>query len=244
MRRRHPTRRMRRFWDERANEDAFFFVDNRLEYRNPDQRRFWEGGEEDLAALLGALDARVQPTDAVIEIGCGVGRLTRPLARQAKLVRALDVSPRMLELAREHNPGLGNVEWLQGDGRSLRPIASQSSDVCVSHVVFQHIADPAITLAYVREIGRVLKPGGWAAIHVSNDPAVHRRRLDARSLLARLRSVAGQAPGGQGHPDWRGSYVDLDDLRAAAGEAGMNVERVVGAGTQFCAVRLRRRAPE
>jgi SAM-dependent methyltransferase len=232
---------MQRFWDKRADEDAFFFVDDRLEYRNPDRRRFWEGGEEDLATLLDALDARVQPADVVIEIGCGVGRLTRPLARQARLVRALDVSPRMIELAQEHNPQLGNVEWLQGDGRSLRPIASQSADACVSHVVFQHIADPAITLSYVREIGRVLKPGGWAAIHVSNDPAAHRRRRDASSLLATLRSLAGRAPAGRGHPDWRGSYVDLDDLGAAAGEAGMDVEQVVGSGTQFCGVRLRRR---
>jgi SAM-dependent methyltransferase len=146
----------------------------------------------------------------------------------------------MLNLARRHHPDLANVDWLQGDGRSLRPIGSASADACVSHVVFQHIADPAITLAYVREIGRVLRPGGWAAIHVSNDPAVHRRRLHPRRLLEGLRSLAGRAPRGQGHPDWRGSSVDLDELRAVARAAGMETERVVGAGTQFCVVRLHR----
>jgi SAM-dependent methyltransferase len=233
---------MQRFWDERADENALFFVDNRLDYLAPDQDRFWEDGRRDLDTLLDAADVRVRAGDVVVEIGCGVGRLTRPLAARAKLVRALDVSPRMLDLARRHNPGLTNVDWLQGDGRSLQPIASTSADACLSHVVFQHIADPAVTLAYVGEIGRVLRPGGWAALHVSNDPAVHRRRPHPRRLVERLRSLAGRAPRGQDHPDWRGSSIELDDLRAAAHAAGMETERVVGAGTQFCIVRLRRRA--
>jgi SAM-dependent methyltransferase len=231
---------MQRFWDERADENALFFVDNRLDYRTPHQGRFWEDGQRDLEALLDAADARVRAGDVVVEVGCGVGGLTRPLAARAKPVRALDVSPRMLELARRHNPGLANVDWLQGDDRSLQPIASASADACVSHVVFQHIADPAITLDYVREIGRVLRPGGWAALHVSNDPAVHRRRLHPRRLLEGLRSLAGRAPRGQGRPDWRGSSVDLDELRAAARAAGMETHRVVAAGTQFCVVGLRR----
>jgi hypothetical protein len=93
-------------------------------------------------------------------------------------------------------------------------------------------------------MGRVLKPGGWAAFQVSNDPAVHRRRLDRARLLEAVRALAGRAPRGQSHPEWRGSYVDLDDLRVAAEESGMGVERVIGAGTQFCLVRLRRLARE
>lgn len=232
--------RMRRFWDTRADEDAFFFVDNRLEYGNPELARFWDEGERDLETLLAALGARVEASDVVVDIGCGVGRLTRPLARRSKSVRALDVSPRMLELARQHNPRLDNVDWLLGDGHTLHPIASGSVDACVSHVVFQHIADPEITLGYVRDVGRVLRPGGWAALQVSNDPALHRPRRDAARLLAVLRSLLGRAPRAQGHPDWLGSYTDLDRLGVAVREAGMELEQVVGIGTQFCLVLLRR----
>ena len=32
------------FWDERAREDAFYFVDSRLDYGDPDVERFWAGG--------------------------------------------------------------------------------------------------------------------------------------------------------------------------------------------------------
>jgi SAM-dependent methyltransferase len=230
------------FWDERADEDAFFFVDNRLDYGSPDLPRFWAEGQHDLDRLLDALHARVEPTDAVLEIGCGVGRLTRVLAARAAAVQALDVSARMLELAREHNPELQNVSWILGDGTTLAPVESGSIDACVSHVVFQHIPDPAITLGYVAEIGRVLRPGGWAAFQISNDPGVHRHRPLGARLKLQLMALAGRAPRGQEDSRWRGSMVELDDLRAAASDGSMQVERVVGEGTQMCCVLTRRLA--
>jgi SAM-dependent methyltransferase len=226
------------FWNARAREDAFHFVDNRLEYRNPDTEQFWRDGERDLLTLLGELDLSLASTDSVVEIGCGLGRLTRAIAARAADVRALDVSPEMLARAREHNAHLATVTWLEGDGSSLGPVESSSADACVSHVVFQHIPDPAITLGYVREIGRVLRPGGWAAFQVSNDPGVHSRRPGLRE---RARALAGRHPRGQAHPNWRGSAIEIDALRAAAADGGMEVERLVGEGTQYCIVGTRRR---
>jgi SAM-dependent methyltransferase len=232
---------MRRFWDRRAEEDAFFFVDNRLEYGQPDLERFWSDGERDLAKLLDAVGAALKPSDDVLEIGCGVGRLTRSLSAQTTSVRALDVSERMLALAQRHNGGLGNVEWVLGDGSTLAPIDSGSADACISHVVFQHIPDPAVTLSYVREMGRVLRTGGWAAFQISNDPRVHDAgpalRRARRSILATL----GRGPRGQNDCRWRGSMIELDALREAASAGGMSVERIVGEGTQLCCVLTRRR---
>ena len=231
---------MRRFWDRRADEDAFFFVDNRMPYGAPDLGRFWADGEVDLDRLLGAVGVSIEPADDVLEIGCGVGRLTRVLAARAASVRALDVSQRMLDLATEHNPSLQNVDWILGDGSTLSGIDAGSADACVSHVVFQHIPDANITLGYVREIGRVLKPGGWAAFQISNDPNVHR----GAGLLTRakrsLRVAAGWAPRGQNDPSWRGSMVEIEDLRRAAGDGSMRLERVVGERTQLCCVLIRR----
>lgn len=233
---------MRGFWDQRAEEDAFFFVDNRLDYGKPDLEKFWAEGETDLDRLLDVLGEQLRASDAVLEIGCGVGRLTRVIAARAASVQALDVSERMLEIAREHNAQLDNVEWILGDGTTLSPIASNSIDACVSHVVFQHIPDPAITLGYIAEIGRVLRPGGWAAFQISNDPQVHRHRPLAARLKLQLQALAGRAPHGQEDPRWRGSMVELDDLRATARASSMGVERVVGEGTQLCCVLTRRTA--
>ena len=233
---------MRRFWDRRAGEDALYFVDNRLDYGRPDESRFWSGGEADLDRLLNTLSVEVRAHDDVVEIGCGLGRLTRPLAARAARVRALDVSPAMLERARGLNPSLDNVEWLAGDGSSLAGIEDASASACVSHVVFQHIPDPRVTLAYVREMGRVLRAEGWAAFQISNDPTVHSRpgvlTRARRSVAASVR----RAPRGQTDPAWLGSHVDLADIEAAAADGAMTLERTHGAGTQFCLVLARRGA--
>jgi ubiquinone/menaquinone biosynthesis C-methylase UbiE len=234
---------MRRFWDRRAREDAFHFVDSRLPYRHADQERFWAEGEKDLATLLDIAGVTVEPGSRVLEIGCGLGRLTRGLAARAGQVVALDVSAEMLAQARRHNGELQNVTWLQGDGATLSGVDDESVDACISHVVFQHIPDPAVTLGYVAEMGRVLRPGGWAAFQVSNDPRVHRaaHHNSARHrLLRRVRAGAGRAPRGVDDPAWLGSAVDLGDLTEVAEDAGLKVEQVFGAGTQFCVIRARR----
>lgn len=230
---------MRRFWDERARDDAFYYVDNRLDYRHPDVERFWRDGERDLDLLLDAAGTRIHTTDVVADIGCGLGRLTRSLAARATRVYALDISEEMLRRGQELNAHLENVTWIHGSGVDLRSIPDGSLDACVSHVVFQHIPDPEVTLGYVREMGRALKPGGWSVFQVSNDPQVHlvREPRSARTLLAR---VTGRAPRGQGDPAWLGAMTDLDALAEAAEGAGLKVERVVNPGTQMCVVLLRR----
>jgi ubiquinone/menaquinone biosynthesis C-methylase UbiE len=229
---------MREFWDERAREDAFYFVDNRIKYKDPaEEKRFWEMGREDLDRLLGAVDVALAPGWTVVEIGCGVGRLTRVIAERVASVKALDVSSQMLAIAQNENSGLDNVEWLHGDGVSLNGVVDASADAAVSHVVFQHIPDPQITLGYIREVGRVLKPGGVAALHLSNDKAVHEQK---QPLGERLRSLVGRAPKGQAHAAWTGSAVELEDVRRAAADGRMVLEKVVGEGTQYMVVRLRR----
>jgi SAM-dependent methyltransferase len=228
---------MRRFWDARAREDALFFVDNNRGYRAPEDEGFWEAGERALDVLLERLDLRLRLEDVVLDVGCGVGRLTRALAGRGRTVHGLDVSPEMIARAREALAGLDNVDLHLGDGTTLRPIDDGSCDAIVSLVVFQHIPDPAITLGYVREMGRVLRPGGWAAFQISNDPRIHRLR---QPLGQRAASLLRRAPRGQRDPAWLGSHVDLDALSEAATDAGLAVERVVGEGTQYCLVALRR----
>jgi SAM-dependent methyltransferase len=231
---------MRAFWDQRAREDPYFFIDDRRTYRDPEVGEFWAAGERDLHRLLAALEAEVRPGDVVLDLGCGVGRLTRVLAGQAAEVLALDVSAEMIARARSLHQSLGNVTWLVGDGTTLHPLADASVDVCLSHVVFQHIPDPAVTLGYVREMARVLRPGGWAGFQISTDPQIHRPRRGLRARVRKLAGGAGRAPRGQDDPAWLGSAIDLAELRQVGAECELVLERVVGAGTQFCLIQARR----
>jgi SAM-dependent methyltransferase len=223
----------RSYWDRRARENAFYFVDSGLDYKSPDLDAFWRGGVEVVDKILDSVGATIEPTDHVLDIGCGVGRLTRALAARAERVVGLDVSGEMLARARDLNAELPNVEWVQGDGESLQPVGDGSIDVCFSHVVFQHIPDPEVTLGYVGEMGRVLRPGGRACFVVSSDPKVHRQRP---TLKHRVRSLVGRAPRGGDDPAWLGSAVDLDDLREAAGAAKLRIEEILMPGRQYTTV--------
>jgi SAM-dependent methyltransferase len=228
---------MRRFWNARAREDAYYFVDNRQPYRGSDSQRFWEA-DELLDYFLSGLGLEVGVDDVVLEIGCGVGRFTRVLAGRAREVVALDVSDEMLSRAREHlSDHADHVRLVLGDGVSLAPIEDRSIDACVSIVVFQHFPSQEVAFGYVRELGRVLRPRGWAALQISNDPAVHRPRAGLRGAL---RGIARRGPRGQRHPAWLGSHVELPVLRDRARDAGLELERVWGEGTQYCQVLLRR----
>jgi ubiquinone/menaquinone biosynthesis C-methylase UbiE len=225
---------MQGFWNERARENPWYFVDNRQDYSRPDLERFWSEGARDLAYMFDVLGLELRGDETVVDLGCGVGRLSRALAASAGQVIGMDVSEEMLARAEQHNGHLENVRWIHGDGRTLRPLDDASVDACVSVVVFQHIPDPDTTLGYVREMGRVLRPGGWAAFQVSTDPAVHAPRR--RSWRERLRVLAGRSPRGQEDPRWRGSRVDLDDVRRAATDGGMTVARVAAPTPQFSLV--------
>ncbi len=225
------------YWDQRARDFAGRGAGLRAvcSYGMP---AFYNGYIHLTQELALAPHLRVAPGTEVLDLGCGIGRLTRVMAGRAAHVTALDVSPEMLARAQELNPALDNVEWVLGDGTSLTGVEDASHDVVVSHVVLQHIPDPRVQLAYVAEFGRVLRPGGWAAFQVSNDPDVHARDYPRPKLLDRIRR---RAPKGQDDPAWRGSAVDLDELRRAAAGGGMAVDHVTGEGTQYCLVLLRRR---
>jgi GT2 family glycosyltransferase/2-polyprenyl-3-methyl-5-hydroxy-6-metoxy-1,4-benzoquinol methylase len=223
-----------RFWDQKARENALWFVDTGLDYDNPDADSFWRRGEDVVDLMLDSVGLSIGPDDEIVDIGCGVGRLTRALAVRAGHVHGIDVSSEMLDLARRHNPQLQNVEWLHGDGRGLAPLADSSVDGCFSHVVFQHIPDPEVTLGYVREMGRVLRPGGWALFQVSTDPRIH--RPPPQTLKGRVKALLHRTD----EDAWWGSSVNLDDLRAVARQAGLSIEAILDAGSQYTTVYAKR----
>ena len=113
---------MGEFWDQRARENSLYFINNSLSYRETDPDAFWASGPNDVDAVLGALGVEIEPDDDIVEIGCGVGRMTRPMAERGRSVRALDVSAEMLQQARAENPQLDNVEWIHGNGTELNGI--------------------------------------------------------------------------------------------------------------------------
>lgn len=136
------------------------------------EESFRASGERDYKRYVGKFLATLQidPADKVaLEIGCGAGRVSEFLARDFYRLVALDISREMLKIARQRVPA-DNILWLCNNGVSLSPVANQSVDFVFSLGVFQHIPDDATFVGYVKEVGRVLKPGGWFVFQVMNQP--------------------------------------------------------------------------
>jgi SAM-dependent methyltransferase len=138
----------------------------------------------------------------------------------------------MLAQAREANADAANVTWIHGDGTTLTGIDDGSVDGVFSWVVLQHVPEPEIVLGYIEEMGRVLKPHGWAAFQVSTDPNVHQ----PRGIAERAKQALGKGPKGQADPAWLGTAVDPADLRATVLDSGLRVKQLLNEGTQFCLV--------
>ena len=98
-----------------------------------------------------------------VEIGCGAGRLTAQLSRYFQAVHGLDVSASMIEYARAHVPS--NISFHVTGGLDI-PLPDDSADAIFSTHVLQHLPNTAAGAAYMREMYRVLRPGGTVMLHV------------------------------------------------------------------------------
>jgi len=100
--------------------------------------------------------------DAALDLACGPGTFTRAFAARVRRVCALDLTPAMLEKARQatQRAGLTNVSFACGDANAL-PFADAALGVAVCAYSFHHFLDPART---ARELARVLRPGGRLAL--------------------------------------------------------------------------------
>jgi ubiquinone/menaquinone biosynthesis C-methylase UbiE len=107
------------------------------------------------AAVARRAPLRIAGRD-VLELGCGTGKNTVWLAREARQVHALDFSEGMLAEARRRIDA-PNVRFIQHDVRLAWPLPAASVDVVVGNLVLEHVRDLAPIHA---EAARVLRPGG------------------------------------------------------------------------------------
>ncbi len=238
---------MHSFWDSKARENARYYVSSYREYDDQDWEDFWAWGETLADRYLAASGIEFRGDESVLDIGCGVGRFVRPFASRFGRVHGVDISEAMIEEARRRLAHLPNASFEVGNGVDLAGQQDASYDFVFSYIMFQHIPDPRITLAYIREIGRVLRPGGRAYFQINNSrPPGLRARLKLgtrlRRILSRRRAESPSSdPGGPSeldHPAWIGSRIDLADLERACARGGIEIERLDGEGTQYLWVRV------
>jgi demethylmenaquinone methyltransferase/2-methoxy-6-polyprenyl-1,4-benzoquinol methylase len=104
-----------------------------------------------------AAQAVVQPGDRVLDSCCGTGDLAIAAAREGGVVTGLDFSERMLERARRKAP---QIDWVSGDALAL-PFEDAAFDAATVGFGVRNLDDLEGGL---RELARVLKPGGRLAV--------------------------------------------------------------------------------
>jgi 2-polyprenyl-6-hydroxyphenyl methylase / 3-demethylubiquinone-9 3-methyltransferase len=167
--------------------------------------RHWESDRAQLKPLAGK---------RALDVGCGAGLLTEPLARLGAAATGLDAAPENVAAARLHAEGQGlQIDYRAG---SVEDLADERFDLVCSMEVIEHVADPA---AFVAGLKRALAPGGLLVMSTPNRTAL--------SNLAMI--VVGEGTGmiPRGTHD-HAKFLKPDELRGLLADAGLETIELRG----------------
>jgi SAM-dependent methyltransferase len=236
---------MRQDWNQRARADAFHFIASWRKDWTPES--FFESGEEDYQSLVAPVFVRqhYDPRGKImLELGCGAGRMTRSFAERFSLVYGFDISEEMLRHAKALLPDAGNVTWTLGNGTDFAGLGDESVDFAFSYIVLQHMPEPEFAHRYIREILRVLKPGGLFLFQFNSVPRMTMNwkgrlawgivdfpwALGFRGVSRSVASLLGLSPEIAGK-SWRGASPDVTAVIETVGRADGIVKEIAGEKT-------------
>lgn len=155
-----------------------------------------------------------------LDVGCGAGFLSNELARQGIQVTGLDISPESLRVAADYDT-TKSVKYLSGDAYQL-PFESESFDSVSAMDFLEHVDDPAKA---VREIGRVLKPGGQFFFHTFN-----RNWLANIVIIKMVEKLVKNTPKNMHVIDL---FITPEELTQMCRASGMQVQAMTGIRPRF-----------
>jgi 2-polyprenyl-6-hydroxyphenyl methylase/3-demethylubiquinone-9 3-methyltransferase len=187
-----------------------------------------------LAYVLAALEIDgVKPGARVLDVGCGGGFLSNPLADAGFRVKGLDRSAPSLDAARARAVPGGGAVYAIGDALALDEPAA-SYDVVLMMDLLEHLDEPARAVA---EAARVLKPGGSLFFHTFN-------RTPEAWLLA-VKGIGFVTSEGPDNVHAYSMFITPAELEKAGRDAGLEVRDLRGIrpvlGAAFFRSLLRRR---
>lgn len=143
---------------ERTRWHRAWVEEGRAAIRSTDTETWDEATAADLELIGPELALRV--LDAVVDVGCGPGRVALALAAEYRVtVHGIDIAESVVSAARrEKNERRVTTAFFHlGDGRTI-PVPTEA-DAAYSMLCFQHLEAEAVA-GYVAEIGRILRAGG------------------------------------------------------------------------------------
>lgn len=133
---------------------------------------------------------------SVLEIGCGMGRILKPLSHRFTTAAGIDISAEILAEAAEHLRDCPNVMLYENDGLSLEQIPDATFDCVLCAGVMQHIPRREIIAGYIQEAIRVLVTDGLFvfSFQVWQSAVEGRKRVGAKFTAQWLSEVFRDLP--------------------------------------------------
>jgi ubiquinone/menaquinone biosynthesis C-methylase UbiE len=121
-----------------------------------------------------------------LDFGCGVGRLSRALLSYFPEVYGVDISPRMVTLAKENAP---SCTFVLNQNDNLKLFQSDFFDFVYSNIVLQHQPSKDIAKSYIAEFVRVTKPGGTIVFQMPYRLTLRRWLQPKRRFYSALKTL-------------------------------------------------------
>ena len=162
---------------------------------------------------LSSTDFRPLAGRRALDVGCGGGLLSEPLARLGARVTGLDGSARAIGVARAHAAGQElAIDYRHGGLEALGEAdIGEGFDLVTALEVIEHVRDAA---AFARGLTGALAPDGLLVLSTPN------RTLASRLLLVAAAELTGAVPAGTHDA---GLFLTPDELTAVLAEAGLRV---------------------
>ncbi len=154
--------KMKADWNRRAKHHAQFWIATEDFH---DDQKFAQSGQQSAQALLTTISPYYDQSWTVLDIGCGIGRILKPLAQHFRHLVGIDVSGEMIKKSKKWLQGLENVKTLETSGVDLSPLPQDYFNLVYSYVAFQHMPRQVFE-RYLEESNRVLKPQGYLAFQI------------------------------------------------------------------------------
>ncbi|HEX5238506.1 MAG TPA: bifunctional 2-polyprenyl-6-hydroxyphenol methylase/3-demethylubiquinol 3-O-methyltransferase UbiG [Sphingomicrobium sp.] len=176
----------------------------RLKYLRDQVDQHWQADECSRTPLDGK---------TALDVGCGAGLLTEPLARLGARVTGLDPSPEVIAVARDHARAMGlEIHYRIGEVQKLEG----QFDLVTAMEVVEHVADPP---AFIAALAKRLAPGGLLIMSTPNATGW------SRLMLITVAEGLGRIP--RGTHDFE-KFIGPDRMKVLLAEAGLKCIDVEG----------------
>ncbi len=194
----------------------------------------WYEAWDDPVALLRAesrvkhpwILKRIERNAEVLDVGCGAGFLANEFAGEGFAVTGVDLSPESLKVAKTYDK-TKSVKYLEADALHL-PFPDQSFDVVTCMDFLEHVENPE---NYIREISRVLRPGGLFFFHTFN--------RNPLSWLLIIKSVEWLVKNTPKHMHVIHLFIKPSELSKFCSQAGMKTIEMTGIRPVFGSIPLK-----